>query len=190
MEQHIILGRGAPTEKPLKVSMHYIDLDTQAVYLARGIESVNDWGSPLVGRTELDDILAAFNPYADGPPKTLSKTITVQGTLDNRFVKFYPNKTVDGGRFIVVRDDNNLETIFDAQLSDVDTVRENEEIVVFNATIAPMRLVPGSTHDLIWSARTTSRVSARGVVTLKLINTPAPGDKYLWAVFGDIEFDG
>lgn len=188
MEEHIILGDGPPTQKPMSIGMHYIDVNSREKYTSTGKDSVQDWGSPLIDRDKLNLILAQFDPYADGPTRSFSKMVPVSTVGGRRQVRIFPSPDIDGGRYVVISDANNLNTAFNLDFMNVDTLRDDEEIIVFNGTIGPMLIAPTEQHEFVFALSPTARGRNRGEVRFKLVRNLTNQTK-LWVVTGDLEIN-
>lgn len=188
MEQHIIIASGPPAAKPLHISMLYLDYANKKRYISSGVESVNDWGRPLVTEDFLEAVLAQFDPYENGPARLLTKVAPVVEVEGRRFVRLFPNRPVDGGKYIVITDDNNDPETFYLDLMAVESIRDDEEIVVFNATQAPMQIPVTDEYDLLFALSPNVRGKPRGEIRFKLIRN-LNGQKKLWVVTGDLEIN-
>lgn len=104
MNQHLIRGRGRPTEVPEHYSQLYLDLDTKYHWISTGTSSVDDWLGPLMDLAAVNKALADFANGTGREPGTVAYIPMVYAEPYGRhFTVEVKNRD---GRFNIITDDS------------------------------------------------------------------------------------
>lgn len=185
MKQHIYKGRGAPSTPPPDLLSHYIDLDTGESYISRGTNYKEDWGSPLLDKKAVTDLLNEFEEALSRGEGLNSIVEMVVSVIDGkRLVEI--QLPLYAGRFVSITDPTDSVEAYEIRpvLPFGETVRKGLEFKVFNNTLAE----PIVTHEtdimfISGSVPIAPSIQIKGVVTIK--HVAIVSDKRQWLVYGD-----
>lgn len=189
MRQHTLKGRGAPAFIPSEVQAHYIDLDTQEIYISRGTERIEDWGNPILDRTTLDVLLAEFeNDFNNGTGLNpiVEIPVTVVGTERVAIIPVMANI----GKFVRVYDPTDSVEPFTIILETEVGVfmRRGAQFMLYNDTqVTPTFDSAQDTVVISGSLSITAGIQANGVCTVKYVKDA--GAYRNWLVFGQTTRD-